>query len=104
MRGWVDDSGRVTELVRQGLDCRTDDIGDDGETVPDSGKAGSWSRVMFCWVYKEGGELLGAFDSVRLLDLDTSLCLRPLLLEITPRLSLSFSLVRRVRTEAEEVG
>lgn len=80
------------------------DAAEEGETVPDSGKAGSWSRVILCWLYKESGEVFNAFESVRLLDFEASLCFRPLPLEATPRLSLSFSLVRRVRTVAEEDG
>ena len=67
---------------------------EDGESGPDSGKSGNWSRFMGCWALSvEQSEGAG----VRLLDVDESLCLRLLPLDVTLRLSFSFLRMRAGR-------
>lgn len=69
--------------------------------MPDSGNGGSWSFVVFCWVYNDEGAGRDVCGGERLLDLDVSLCLLPLVLDVVLRASLS--LVRRGRTKASVV-
>ena len=46
---------------------------DEGDVAPDSGRAGSLSRVRFCWVYRLGATGLGLRGGERSEDLESLL-------------------------------
>jgi len=80
------------------------DVTDDGDVASDSGRGGSLSRVIFCWVYKLGATVSGLRGVDRSEDLEGLLWLLPLpllVLEMLLRMSLSLSFPLRTRDDAD---